>query len=101
MREVCTLSAPKAHDATELLFGAPKAQVMRPKCAECTQTKCAGMFKKIKLANFVVAKRLFVKYTEPQSRSDCYDAAKPLVFYNYKIVYNENEISIYAVLVCS
>ena len=44
IREVCALSAPKAHDAAELLFGAPKAPVI------CSH---------------------FVKYAEQQSRSDC------------------------------
>ena len=45
IREVCVIGAPKAHDAAELLFGAPKAPVI------CSQ---------------------FVKYAEIQSRSDCY-----------------------------
>ena len=45
IREVCALSAPKAHDVAELLFGAPKAPVI------CSH---------------------FVKYAEQQSRSDCY-----------------------------
>ena len=36
-REVCALSAQKVHDAAELLFRAPKAPVMRSKCAECAE----------------------------------------------------------------
>ena len=28
IREVCVIGAPKAHDAAELLFGAPKAPVI-------------------------------------------------------------------------
>ena len=44
IREVCVHGAPKAHDAAELLFGAPKAPVI------CNP---------------------FVKYAEQQSRSDC------------------------------
>ena len=56
MREVYALSAPKAHDAAELLFGAPKAPVICShfvKCAEHMLTR-------------------FVKYAEAQSQSYCY-----------------------------
>ena len=50
---MCVLAAPKAHDAAVMLFGAPKAQVMRYNCAECAQTLNAHVcLKKIKLANF-------------------------------------------------
>ena len=54
-REVCALSAPKAHDEAELLFGALKAPVI--------------------YSHFVkYAKQPhLVKYVESQARSDCYE----------------------------
>ena len=46
-RKVCAFIEPKAHDAAELQFGAPKAPVIHSMCADyATNSKRTGMFKK-------------------------------------------------------
>ena len=57
IREVCALSAPKAHDVAELLLGAPKAPVI-----------CSHF---VKYAEHIMLPH-FVKYVESQSRSDLF-----------------------------
>ena len=80
IREVCVHGAPKAHDAAELLFGAPKAPVICNHFVKYAEQQSRSDCQPILLnkqshsreATVVrsVAKRLF-KYAEPQSRSDC------------------------------
>ena len=44
-REMCAITAPMAHDAAELLSGAPKARVLHSKYAGCAQLNAVVCFK--------------------------------------------------------